>query len=305
MIGILIGIILLLLGVLLSKYMKEKEQKRQIAYLLDKVEMIMKEKSQERILIPTENEEIKKLANVMNQLLEYDRKNEIQYARSKQSIKTMLANVSHDLKTPLTVIMGYLEMLSIRNEEEKTIAILNEKVKELLQLIQKFFDLAKLESGDKKVICTPLNVCEICRQNLFTFFELLEKEAFQVEVEIPEKNIICLLNEEALGRVLHNIISNAIRYGKDGRFLGVKIEEKEKIVAIHIMDHGKGIKEQYQEEVFERLYTLEDSRSKEYQGSGLGLTITKELVEQMKGTITLKSEPYVETRFTVSFEKLT
>jgi signal transduction histidine kinase len=103
---------------------------------------------------------------------------------------------------------------------------------------------------------------------------------------------------------LSNLISNAIAYGDAGGVLGLKLYHDETKVYIEVWDRGKGISEAHQDKVFERLYTLEDSRNRSYQGSGLGLTITKRLTEQMNGTITLVSQPYVRTVFTLSFRRL-
>ncbi|MNN76283.1 Histidine protein kinase SaeS [compost metagenome] len=111
-------------------------------------------------------------------------------------------------------------------------------------------------------------------------------------------------NEEALDRVLGNLLSNAIAYGDAGGVLGLRLYSEEDKVFIEVWDRGKGIAEGHQDKIFERLYTLEDSRNREYQGSGLGLTITKRLTEQMNGRISLSSKPYVRTAFTLSFRKL-
>ena len=109
---------------------------------------------------------------------------------------------------------------------------------------------------------------------------------------IYQKEIYMLGNVEVLGRVLNNFISNAITYGDDGKTLGMTLRDDETNVYIDVWDTGKGIDESHIDKVFERMYTLEDSRNRLYQGSGLGLTITKRLVEAMDGKIHLSSKPY-------------
>ncbi|MNE47394.1 Signal-transduction histidine kinase senX3 [compost metagenome] len=111
-------------------------------------------------------------------------------------------------------------------------------------------------------------------------------------------------NVEALDRVLGNLLSNAISYGDAGGVLGLRLYSQSDKVCIEVWDKGKGIAEDHQDKIFERLYTLEDSRNRVYQGSGLGLTITKRLTEQMNGTIKLTSKPYIRTAFTLSFRRL-
>ena len=106
---------------------------------------------------------------------------------------------------------------------------------------------------------------------------------------------------QAMKRILGNLIQNALRYGADGRYLGISVAREDRGLAIRVTDRGKGIVEENQDKIFERLTTLEDSRNKKYQGSGLGLTITKRLTEAMGGSIRVKSRPYRETVFTLFF----
>lgn len=125
----------------------------------------------------------------------------------------------------------------------------------------------------------------------------------EVLIDIPEKDLFVLGNEDAIVRILNNLISNSIRYGSDGKYLGIIINDDEGVITVSIIDKGKGIDEKYKEEVFERIFTLEDSRSKTYQGSGLGLTITKSLVESLGGHMNLNSIPYVKTVFSFTLNK--
>jgi signal transduction histidine kinase len=138
---------------------------------------------------------------------------------------------------------------------------------------------------------------------MFEFYDTLTNKDTYVDISIPEKPIFVKADQEAINRALKNIIDNAIEYGSDGKYLGISIETYDNKVYIKIEDHGKGISEKYKENVFERLYTLEDSRSRDYQGSGLGLTISKELVEHMNGEIELDSIPNKKTVFSIILPK--
>ncbi|MNJ58294.1 Alkaline phosphatase synthesis sensor protein PhoR [compost metagenome] len=124
-------------------------------------------------------------------------------------------------------------------------------------------------------------------------------------IEIPDHPIYAYGNEEALERIFANLLSNAIRYGRDGQTLGLTLFADESHVKVEIWDRGKGIQEQNLERVFERMFTLEESRNRSFQGSGLGLTITKRLVEAMDGTILLHSIPYQKTTFTIQLQRAT
>ena len=301
---ILIGIIIVLIIVITIQWNSNKSLSRDIDYIQVKLEEIIENDSDERIKVFTSNESLKKLAATTNKLLDYNSENARKYNKTKMSMKKMLSNISHDLKTPLTVILGYVEILQLKSEEKVMIGKVYSKAMEVLELINKFFDLAKLESGDKEIEISKVSITEICRTTILNFYDKLESDGMEVLIDIPEKEIFILGNEEAIVRILNNLISNAIRYGSDGKYLGIAIKEADDNVTIDVIDKGKGIEEKYKEEVFERIFTLEDSRSKEYQGSGLGLTITKKLVETLGGEITLVSSPYVKTVFSFTLNKL-
>jgi signal transduction histidine kinase len=225
-------------------------------------------------------------------------------------MRRMLSNISHDLRTPLTVISGYVEMLLHRTDiaPEERAALLGKvsaKVQEVTGMINTFFDLAKLESGDRELPLSRVYLNEVCRRNILSFYDVLTDNGFEVQIDIPDEPIHVYANEEALDRILNNLISNAIRYGGEGRMLGLSVRADGEAVLIEVTDRGKGIQEHHQDHIFERLYTLEDSRNRKYQGSGLGLTITKRLVELMHGSISVTSKPYEKTTFTVWLKRMT
>ncbi|RKJ31526.1 ATP-binding protein, partial [bacterium 1XD42-8] len=126
---------------------------------------------------------------------------------------------------------------------------------------------------------------------------------FMVDIFIPEDNLFVQGDRDAINRILSNVISNALRYGKDGKYIGFTLRESENHVYIDVIDKGKGIEKEFALSVFERLYTMEDSRNRKIQGNGLGLTIAKNLANQLEGDIFLESEPNVKTIFTVKLKK--
>ena len=103
---------------------------------------------------------------------------------------------------------------------------------------------------------------------------------------------------------MFNLISNAIRYGSDGKYLGVFLRTDQVHIYIDIVDKGRGIEKEFAESVFDRLFTMEDSRNSSMQGNGLGLTIAKNLALQLGGNITLESQPYQKTVFTITLKKM-
>ncbi|HDR7708268.1 TPA: HAMP domain-containing histidine kinase [Bacillus cereus] len=309
MVNLLISIIFILLCVIYIQYKMRKNSSKNLRYTYEKLENIVNVQTGEKLLVMTDDLELQKLLVAINQLLDAKQKTNADHAKVEISMRKMLSNISHDLKTPLTVILGYTEMLNkdkTMNKEEQQILLEKVHVKtlEVMELIHKFFDLAKLESGDKAIEMTKVNMNEVCREKILSFYDLVTTKGFQVHIDIPERNIYALGNVEVLGRVLNNLISNAITYGDDGKALGMTLRDDDTGVYIDVWDKGKGIDESHIDKVFERMYTLEDSRNRLYQGSGLGLTITKRLVEAMDGKIYLSSKPYEKTIFTIVLTKI-
>lgn len=303
---ILISIVLAFLFFLVNY--RYSNQSRQLLLLKNNIADVIKYKSPNKIMLTTENAALQQVLVEINHLYEQKINAELKVLDQEEMNKKMLANISHDLKTPLTVILGYAELLQSSPEinseavEEKVLKI-QKNAKEVLKVIDAFFDLMKLESGDFLFQSEPVDISELCREEIINYYEVLQSEGFQVDLNIPDKQVLITADSTALKRVLGNLIQNAVRYGGDGKYLKLKVWENENGCYIEVIDKGKGIVEDKQDKVFERLFTLEDSRNKKYQGSGLGLTITKRLIEAMNGSISLKSIPYVETAFTVYLKK--
>ena len=108
----------------------------------------------------------------------------------------------------------------------------------------------------------------------------------------------------ALQRILFNLVSNAVRYGADGKYLGVFLRTDKNGAYVDVTDRGRGIEQAFAENIFDRLFTMEDSRSRSVQGNGLGLTIAKNLTTQLGGEIILDSTPHVKTTFTVKLKRM-
>ncbi len=274
-----------------------------------KLQDILENDSDEKIMVFTNNKKISLLCREINRLLLDRQKIRAEYRKQEMSSKKMLANISHDIKTPLTVILGYLEMLRLNGEkmeeEQKREAMqkVEKTAEQVMDLINQFFSLAKLEAGDMDMEISKIHINELCREGILGFYDILLQKDFEVDIHIPEQEIYVWGNEDAIHRIFMNLISNAIRYGSHGKYIGLTLRENKKNAFIDVIDHGAGIKKEFAQNVFTRLYTMEDSRSRNMQGSGLGLTIAKGLARQLGGDLYLDSEPYERTIFTVELKK--
>ncbi|MFD0617716.1 HAMP domain-containing histidine kinase [Paenibacillus sp. GCM10027629] len=306
---ILSMIIVILVGIIIVQALNRRSHRMQLRHLRSEVERISSLATHEKLLLMTDDRELQSLLMEINRLLGAQHQMYSDYAKMEMSMKKMVSNISHDLKTPLTVVLGYIEMLHLdpamhADERERLLGKVYAKTQETLALIHDFFDLAKLESGDREMPMTRILMNERCSTTILDYYDILTEQGYLVHIEIPEHPIYGFGNDEALHRVLNNLISNSIQYGSHGKQLGLTLREDESSVYVDIWDRGKGIDAMHIDHVFERMYTLEDSRNKSYQGSGLGLTITKRLVESMGGSIHLRSNPYELTVFTVQLKKV-
>lgn len=256
-----------------------------------------------RVMLFTENKELMELAAQVNCLLEKHQKTKADYLHAEITSKKMLSNISHDIKTPLTVILGYMEIMRLQGTNEEMLGKVEQKAQNLMELINEFFTLAKLEAGDMDIELSRIGINELCRESVLDFYGMLTENQFQVELDIPEDTIYVQGNRDALQRILNNLISNVIRYGADGKYLGVVLRTDEKSAYIDIIDKGKGIDKPFAESVFDRLFTMEDSRNRRVQGNGLGLTIARNLAQQLGGDLILESKPFVKTIFTIILKK--
>jgi signal transduction histidine kinase len=282
---------------------------QEIYYVEKKLHKILDNNTNEKLLLYTSSKQLKLLLIQINRLLEHNQKTVANFHSIERSMRKMLSNISHDLKTPLTVILGYTEIMlndkSINQEKkESLLQTVNLKILEVLDLINSFFELVKLESDDHNLEISKIEIGEICRKIILEYYEILTAKEFEVTIDIPEEQIFVWGNTEAIERILNNLISNAIKYGSDGKMVGIKARSTQDRAYIEVTDRGQGIHEVDKDRVFERLYTMEDSRSKRNQGSGLGLTITKRLVEQLDGRIFLDSKPFQKTTFSVEFKRV-
>ncbi|WP_455618593.1 sensor histidine kinase [Eisenbergiella sp.] len=306
MLGFCLAAGILFAALFLLYFYKYRKLSGQLTELENQLDESLKKGGEDSILVYSDEPAIRQLAARVNRLLEEQGSLTARTRMQEERERRMLVNISHDLKTPLTVVYGYAEMLlapeqnltpAVRTKVEKIYA----KTRDVLDMLLLFFDLAKMESGELQLDRTQIDVCEICRSELAGYYEMLQDADFVVEASIPEEELFLEGDAQAMKRILGNLIQNAIRYGADGRYLGVSVGKEGSGLAIRVTDRGKGIVEENQDKIFERLTTLEDSRNKKYQGSGLGLTITKRLTEAMGGSIRVKSRPYRETVFTLLF----
>lgn len=208
--------------------------------------------------------------------------------------KKMMADISHDLKTPITVIQGYSKALAEGligdDKKDKYLNTIYTKASGLTELINTFFEYSKLEHLDFTMNKEETNICEFCREYIASKYEEIEIAGFQIELSIPESAVCCLIDPIQFKRVLENIVVNALKHNKTGTTLFFTVLEDEKQVILTLGDNGAGIPREIANTVF-KPFTVGDESRNNKQGSGLGLAIVKKIVEAHQGTITLVIPP--------------
>lgn len=219
----------------------------------------------------------------------------------------MIADISHDLKTPITIIQGYAKALTdgiiSKDEEEKYLKIIYQKSNNITELIDVFHEYSKLEHTDFTLNLKEKDISEFVRAYVAEKYEYIYDIGLFMDVDIPEKECICKIDEVQLKRAFENIISNSIKHNEEGITLYIYFIEKKDYCKIIIGDNGIGIPKEIKENVFDAFVVGDDSRNTK-QGSGLGLAITKKIIEKHSGSIKLlSSKRDLSTAFEIKLPK--
>ncbi|MCU5501038.1 HAMP domain-containing histidine kinase [Bacillus wiedmannii] len=244
----------------------------------------------------------------INELIAELEKVRIEAKRSEESRKQLLSSISHDIRTPLTSIIGYIDALKdgvavSEIEKKEYLKILYMKSNNLKHLVNEIFNMAKLDANEFPLKEEELDFSEVTREVLIEFLPELSKHNLELHVLIPESTCPIIADHLSLMRIMSNLIKNAIYYGKDGKTLGIELLETDTDYELLIWDKGPGIPKHDLQNVFERMYRSEQSRNSSSGGSGLGLSISKALVERNGGHIWGESTPWKRTTFGFSIPK--
>ena len=277
---IIIGILLLIIFVLLAK-----------VYFLRKSAQEISEAFRDRLTadtntlidISTHDPYMRQLAADINMQLRLLRKQRHKYLTGDRELKEAVTNISHDLRTPLTAICGYLDLLDKEDKSENTsryLSLIGNRVEAMKQLTEELFRYSViLSTGD--LVLEPVCVNGVLEESIAAFYGALTSRDIQPEIHITENRIERQLNREALGRVFSNILNNALKYS-DGD-LAITLRDDGDII---FSNTASGLNEVQVGKLFDRFFTVEAARN----SNGLGLSIAKTLVEQMGGFILAELE---------------
>lgn len=257
-----------------------------------------------RRMLTKKNDMTRKICYGINDIVMNSQTQLIKQKQSEQAYKRLMTSISHDVKTPLASLVGYLEAIECKivvgNEKDEYVHVAFEKAHYLKHFVENLFEWVKLDSGEQIFHFEILDLNELSRNIIVDWISVLENSNFDYAFDIPETEYLMRIDANAYSRVLNNLLQNVLIHSKGSKII-FHVFEDDLQAKIAITDNGKGISPDHLPHIFERMYQCDQSRSAG--GNGLGLSIVKELVAAHKGKITVDSTPNIGTTFTLLFPK--
>jgi two-component system sensor histidine kinase BaeS len=220
--------------------------------------------------------------------------------------RNMVADVAHELRTPLSNLKGYLEAINdgVVKSDKSTIRSLNEEASTLSRLIDDLQELSLADAGELKLITQPEDISRLIKETATALQSKAAAKDLKISADLPDGLPKVEIDSHRIRQVLHNLLENAVAHtGKKGRITVTARHDEDKLY-VSITDTGEGIPAEDLPMIFERFYRVDKSRARATGGSGLGLTITKRLVEAHGGTINVESQPGQGSTFTFTLPLL-
>ena len=287
-------------GVILYLLFKLRHIYQQISLIKEVLEDIKAGNLNRRVLAQ-DNDRIKEICYDINEIAMDSQAQLIHQKQSEQAYKSLMTGLSHDVKTPLSSLVGYLEAVEkgivTGEEKEEYVHVAFEKAQHLKHFVENLFEWVKLDAGEQIFHFEVLDINEISRNIMADWIPVLESRDFQYEIVIPEQEYWMFVDINAYTRIINNLFQNILMHSQ-GDEMKFQILENSQEMKIILEDNGKGISAEHLPHIFERLYQCDNARSGK--GNGLGLAITKELVSAHKGMITAESILDKGTKFIIS-----
>ncbi len=234
------------------------------------------------------NDEVAELAVAFNNMAE----SLDNYEKMRNSF---MSNVSHDLRTPMTSISGFIDGILdgvIPPEKHKYyLQIVSSEVKRLSRLVASLLDLSRIQAGERKFNMAPFDICEMGRQILISFEQKINSKKLEVEFDTDGENMYVNADRDAIYQVFYNICDNAVKFSSEGGLFRISVKRlKNKKILVSVYNEGQGISPEDLPYVFERFYKSDKSRGLDKTGVGLGLFISKTIIEAHSGEIWAESE---------------
>ncbi|MCC3868951.1 sensor histidine kinase [Terrisporobacter mayombei] len=281
----IIGILIFLSIYSLITYKKYKN----VSLLVDNVEEMSKGNLDKKIEVKSRGD-IDQVAENINSIVEQLKDITVEERKAQQTKTDLITNVSHDLRTPLTSVIGYLNLIEEGRYKDEVelmyyVDIAYEKSLNLNVLINDLFELTKMQNRVVNFNKAELNLVELIGQLISQFEIQFRQENMSCRIDFSVDKLIINADPIKLVRAFENLITNAMRYGSDGYYVDIKVFTEGKMAVVQVINYGETIPVVDLPHIFDRFYRVEKSRNTFQGGSGLGLAITKNIIEAHDGSI--------------------
>ncbi len=304
---VLFGTIAAVIIALIVAYFVSRSITLPIRQMRETAQQIAKGDFDRRVRIKSKGE-LGELAGSLNTMAD-ELQQKMENLKQLDRVRTdFVANVSHELKTPLTLIKGYIETLQNmaiddKEKSDKFISIIKEHSDRLGYIIDDLLSLSELELSRDCVNRTEFDLKEVIDEISLGFGQALAEKQQSLTVNKQGDDFSIQADRNKIEQVFANLIDNAIKYTKESGLIEILLCEQGETVCVTVQDNGIGILKEHRDRIFERFYRVDKARSRELGGTGLGLSIVKHIVLAHKGKIAIESEPNRGTKVSVTFPK--
>lgn len=292
----LVGGVCLVAAVLLTLWVR-----RQIQEMVRLLQEVEQGNGNRRILAPP-GRLTAPLAYAINGVVQRYEEEELRARRAEEADRQLMTSLSHDIRTPLTTLIGYLDAVHRQvvtgAEREQYLETARRKAHDLKATTDELFTWCKLHSGEAALQMAPQELGELTRGVLVDWVPLLEEHGIDYAVDIPDAPFWVALDEEGYRRILNNLLQNVLVHSQAPQ-IALRVRQRNNEVTVRLADNGVGIAKGDLDRIFDRLYKCDPARTSH--GSGLGLSIVKQLTERMAGRIEAQSKPHCGTAFCLTF----
>ena len=247
------------------------------------------------------NDEVAELAKAFNNMA-------TSLANFETTRNTFMANVAHDLRTPMTTISGFIDNILIgaipKESESYYLGVIKEEVKRLSRLVSSLLDITRLQAGDRKLVMDDFDICELARLILISFEQKIDAKKLNVEFDCEQEKMMVNADRDAIYQILYNICDNGVKFSDEGGDYRIRIkhDDKKKIL-VSVYNTGQGISPDDYPYVFERFYKADKSRGIDKNGVGLGMYIARTIIEAHGEKIWVKTKQHEFCEFFFTLPK--